>query len=273
MPAYEVSLFWVAVALYAAASALMPIALIFKKEKLFRPALNIAFIGFVIHGAGIILRWVMVGRGPYLGQYEVISSNSWMALAFFFMVVKQSPRLRIAGAFMFPVSLLTLGIAVLQSPAIKELPATFETYWLVLHILFTKLAYGSFVTAAAIGVLYLAKEKGLGGKRLAGLPGLDELDMLLYRFAALGFVLLTVMIAAGSIWANQAWGRYWAWDPIETWALICWLLYGLFLHLRVTYRWRGRKSAWFVILALPVLIFTLFGLPFVYKSIHNYYLQ
>jgi cytochrome c-type biogenesis protein CcsB len=273
MPVYEVSLFWVAVAFYAVASALLPFVFIFKKETLYRPALRIAFLGFVLHGTGILLRWVAVGRGPYLGQYEVISSNSWMALAFFFLVVRQSPRLRVAGVFMLPMSLLTLGIAVLQSPAIKELPATFETYWLVLHILFTKLAYGSFVTAAAIGVLYLVKENGLEFKRLSNLPSLRELDMLVYRFTALGFVLLTVMITAGSIWANQAWGRYWAWDPIETWALICWLLYGLFLHLRITYRWQGRKSAWFCVLALPVLIFTLFGLPFVYKSVHNYYLQ
>lgn len=81
------------------------------------------------------------------------------------------------------------------------------------------------------------------------------------------------MIVAGAIWANEAWGRYWAWDPIETWSLMTWLAYAAYLHSRLTLGWRGRRSAWFAVLALPLVVFTLVGVPLAYNSIHGAYIQ
>ena len=80
------------------------------------------------------------------------------------------------------------------------------------------------------------------------------------------------MIVAGAIWANEAWGRYWAWDPIETWSLISWIVYAAYLHTRLTLGWKGSKSAWFAVVALPVMAFTLIGVPLAYSSIHGAYL-
>jgi ABC-type transport system involved in cytochrome c biogenesis permease subunit len=87
-----------------------------------------------------------------------------------------------------------------------------------------------------------------------------------------GFIFLTVMIISGAIWANEAWGRYWGWDPIETWSLICWVLYAGYLHVRLTLGWSGRKAAWYAVIALPVVLFTLIGVPLIYRSIHGAYL-
>ncbi|MRR36421.1 c-type cytochrome biogenesis protein CcsB, partial [bacterium] len=100
----------------------------------------------------------------------------------------------------------------------------------------------------------------------------EVLDDLQFRFVSVGFVFLGIMIAAGAIWANEAWGRYWAWDPIETWSLISWVVYAAYLHARLTLGWRGRRSALFAMLALPVVVFALIGVPLVYQSIHGAYL-
>lgn len=107
---------------------------------------------------------------------------------------------------------------------------------------------------------------------LAKLPPPDTIDELSVKFVGVGFIFLSIMIAAGSIWANEAWGRYWGWDPIETWSLITWLVYAGYLHSRYTLGWRGRRSAWFAVAALPFILFTLFGVPSVYNSIHGAYL-
>jgi cytochrome c-type biogenesis protein CcsB len=108
---------------------------------------------------------------------------------------------------------------------------------------------------------------------LAKLPRQEILDDLSFRFVGFGFIVLGMMIAAGAIWANEAWGRYWGWDPIETWSLVSWLVYAAYLHTRLTLGWKGRRSAWFGALALPIVLFALIGVPIVYNSIHGAYLS
>lgn len=100
-------------------------------------------------------------------------------------------------------------------------------------------------------------------------PPLERLDDLAYRFVAFGFIFLGVMIVAGSIWAQQAWGRYWSWDPVETWSLVCWFLYGLFLHLRITFKFKGRRSAYLIIGVLVVSLIYHFGTTFITTTIHE----
>jgi len=102
------------------------------------------------------------------------------------------------------------------------------------------------------------------------LPSADVLDQLTYRTIAIGFPLLTLMIAAGAYWANRAWGSYWSWDPKETWAAITWLVYALYLHLRITRGWRGRRAAYFAILGFAVVMFTFFGVTYLLRGLHAY---
>jgi len=105
---------------------------------------------------------------------------------------------------------------------------------------------------------------------LGKLPATEKLDILIYRFSAFAFVMLGIMIASGAVWAYKAWGRYWGWDPIETWALISWLVYGLYLHLRITLGWKGRRAAWLALFAVVLVIFSFFGIPLVYPSVHEH---
>ncbi len=142
-------------------------------------------------------------------------------------------------------------------------------------MLFAKLCYGAFVAAFALAIVYLLRERGLSnrlGEVLEKLPRQEYIDDLTFKFVGIGFIFLGIMIAAGAIWANDAWGRYWAWDPIETWSLIAWLIYAAVLHARLTLGWKGRRFAWAAVLALPIVVFALIGVPIVYNSIHGAYI-
>jgi cytochrome c-type biogenesis protein CcsB len=102
------------------------------------------------------------------------------------------------------------------------------------------------------------------------LPTTDKLDRITYRTISLAFPLLTVTIATGAYWANQTWGSYWSWDPKETWAAITWLVYALYLHMRITVGWRGRRAAYFAIAGFAVVIFTFFGVTYLLRGLHAF---
>jgi len=176
-----------------------------------------------------------------------------------------------------PAAFLFIGMGVMASPEIRELPSSFKTYWLIVHIMFAKLAYGGAIIGTALSALYLWKGKkereGKVTKFYSRLPSLEVLDELAYAFIAFGFLMIGIMIIAGSIWANQAWGSYWSWDPVETWSLISWFFYGIYLHLRITFGWRGPRPAWFSVICVLVLIFALSGIGLFYDSAHSPYIK
>ncbi|MDA8212470.1 MAG: c-type cytochrome biogenesis protein CcsB [Clostridia bacterium] len=268
----EVILFWVAVGLYAGSTLLYLYSLVYGRDKYLRPATRVALSGIVPHSAALIIRWVRAGHGPYLTYYESFGAFSWFAVAFFLYLQYRNLKFRSLGIVVMPLSFIMIGLAVLSSPDILPLPATFATYWLIVHVIFAMIGYGATVLATAFGILYLLKQRkqqqGQEGGFWQRIPGLGSLDELSYQNLAFGFIALTIMIIAGAIWAKRSWGRYWGWDPIETWSLISWLVYGSYLHLRITYRWKGTRAAWFTIFALVVLVFHLFGLNLVYQGSH-----
>jgi cytochrome c-type biogenesis protein CcsB len=122
------------------------------------------------------------------------------------------------------------------------------------------------IVAGLLYLLLLWRRPGL--QRM--MPSADDLDRVTYKIICIAFPLLTLMIAAGAYWANQAWGSYWSWDPKETWAAITWLVYAGYLHMRVTRGWRGRRAAWFAILGFAVVIFTFFGVTYLLPGLHAY---
>jgi len=273
----EIILLWITVGLYALSTCFYVYSIAFQKEKYLKRATIIAGLGLVIHTVALGLRWVQAGHGPYMRRYEVYSSNVWIAIAMFLIAQYFRPSIRVLGSILMPVSFLLIGMAVMASPEIRTLPSTFKTYWLIVHILFAKLSYGSALIGTGLGVLYLIKEKKKEDDNLTEfykrMPKLEVLDELSYAFIGFGFLLLGIMIIAGSIWAKSAWGSYWGWDPVETWSLISWFVYGLYLHLRRTYGWKGKKAAWLAIGALGFLIFALFGVGLFYDSIHSPYIN
>jgi len=270
----QLILYWVAVGFCFVGTFFFIASLTFKKEHWLKHGISFSYLALLPLTAAIIARWMQTGHFPYWGPYEVFSSYAWGALLFYIVVQAWKPNLRIAGTVVLPAVLLMIGVAVMNSKEMEEVPKTFFTYWLWVHIFFAKLSYGSALISAALGLSYLVKsrqeEKGIINPLLAKLPPLEKIDHLIYQFIAFAFVMLGIMIASGAIWGYKAWGRYWGWDPIETWALISWLVYGLYLHLRIVMGWKGEKSAWFALFALVMVIFSFFGIPLFYDSIHEH---
>jgi ABC-type transport system involved in cytochrome c biogenesis permease subunit len=165
--------------------------------------------------------------------------------------------------FIVPVMLLMLGVGLNTKTEMIPLSPPYKSNWLFIHIGFSWFAWGCFVVATVCAVIYLLKKSEKPqGWFLSKFPDRGILDELMVRLVLFGFVCQGLMIAAGAIWAHQLWGRYWGWDPIETWSLICWLVYGVVLHLRLMLNWRGAKTAILVILALVTAIVYFWGIGF-----------
>ncbi len=271
----ETVLMWAAVASYAAGSILFAIGFVFLRPPATRYALAVSMLGLLPHLAAIGVRWVRAGHGPYLGFYEVVSALALTCVVALGVVVWRYRSLAPLGVVIMPVSFLMIGGAMLAPKTDFPVPPTLVSFWLAIHIAFAMLAYGAFIVSFALAAVYLLRERAAGrwAELSAKLPSQERVDELSFRFVALGVIFLATMIVAGAIWANEAWGRYWGWDPIETWSLISWLVYAAYLHLRLTLGWRGKRTAIVAMVALPVLVFALIGVPVFYNSIHGAYLK
>ncbi len=271
--AVEVTLHWVGVGLYIVAAVLFGNAVVFGHPQRLRWAKLAAAAGLVPHGAGIALRWVAVGHGPYMLKHEVLSSNAWIAVAFMLLFLARRPRWGAVGLVVMPVAVLSIALGLFANPQIRELPPSLRSVWLVFHITFAKLSAAAFLLSVATSVLLLLEWRPRPGSWLENLPPKDTLDGYTVRFIGFGFIFWTVTIAAGSIWANQSWGRYWGWDAIETWSLVAWLVYGTFLHARLFFRLRARATAWASIGCFAIFVLTILVLPFLIPSLHAAYFQ
>ena len=178
--------------------------------------------------------------------------------------------LRSLGAFVTPAALLLMGFAVDTFGVKGEVPIIFKSWWLVLHIGFAKLFAATPFLAAFCAIAYLVRARD--EKKLARLPPAERLDLYAHQFLLVSFLFLGVMIAAGSLWAHQSWGRYWGWDPIETSALVTWIAYGVILHFRVLHRWSGPRMAWLTLGGLVLCVLTAFLVTTMVPSIHDSYM-
>ena len=272
----ETVLMWAAVTVYTIGAILFVFGAVFKLQRVLSVALWVSLAGLVPHAAAIGLRWAAVGHGPYLGFYEVVSSYAFASVVALGLIIWIRRDLRYVGVFIMPVAVLLLGGAMLAPKSPLAITATLASYWLTIHVTFAKLSYTSFIASFALALVMIVRDRRARSGResavLSRLPSQSVLDDLSFRFIGVGFIFLTIMIVAGAIWANEAWGRYWGWDPIETWSLISWIVYAGYLHVRLTLGWRGSKAAWYAVVALPVMVFTLVGVPLAYSSIHGAYL-
>lgn len=266
---YEFISHWIAVILYILSTVFFAYAVFFQKEEKLDWGVRLAIFGLVPHSVALGLRWYVSGHGPYLLQHEGFSSIVWVVVVMFLIFSYKVPKLKGLGIIMMPTSLLMMASGILQTPGIERLPATFHSIWLWIHIGFTKLALGAMLIALGSAIFYLIKERKGEAGFYQKLPVLGVLDTCSFQFAGFGFVFWTITVVAGALWANEAWGRYWGWDPIETWSLITWLLFGINLHLRRFFGWHGKRAAWLMIVCFIFSIITLFVIPFVVDTIHT----
>lgn len=269
----ETTFHWTAVALYILSAAFFAYAVIFARSDRVRTACWLSAAGMAPHSAALIARWIEVGHGPYMMKYEVLSSNAWFAVLMLLVFLWRRPAWAPLALVALPASILMMGFGLFSSPEARSLPPSLRSMWLVFHVVFNKLAVGAFTLSLGSAIVLLRKMSGSSSRFLDRLPDIDALEAYTIRFVGFGFLFWTTTIGAGAIWANQSWGRYWGWDPIEVWSLVTWLCYGLLLHARLFFKIRAKTAAWGTIVCFAMSILTVFIFPFLFPSLHAAYFQ
>jgi cytochrome c-type biogenesis protein CcsB len=243
-------------------------------------AVALAAAGAAAHTIAVITRGLAVHRAPWGNMYEFVTALTCVA-AIFFLVAMIRYRAWSLGVFVMGAVVVTLGLAeTLIYTAPGDLVPALQSYWLDIHVTALTLATGVFFVAAVLGFVYLwvdrytrrvaAGQTGPDNGIVRRLPAIEQLDRLTYRTIVFGFPVWTFGVIAGAIWADQAWGRYWGWDPVETWAFITWVLYAAFLHASATAGWRGRRAHYVQLLGFASLIFNILVVQVFIAGMHSY---
>ena len=259
---------WAALVAYVLAGSIAIFGVVLQKRPE-RAVLLLAVCGLVLHTASILLRWQRLDHGPFVTMFEILSSNLWSLMLAFVIGYWRLPQVRPSAAVVMPILFLMMGWLLMTNPGEGHLPPTYHTVWLYIHIGFGKVFLGAVLVAVGLSGVILMRRTAFGSSRFQRLPEDGRLDELAYRCMALGFIFETLMLIAGAIWAQDAWGRYWAWDPLETWAFLTWLTLGASLHARVTYRLTPRTAALLVMAVFAVAFLTFFGVPFISQAPHK----
>jgi len=233
---------------------------------------------------GLMVRWretylvgLDVGHIPVSNLYEVFILFS-IITALLYLFYERRYQTRVLGGFVLLV--ISAAVAFLlwyafdrDAAGIQPLVPALQSYWMKIHVPANFIGYGAFALAAMVAVAYFVREnaehKASGGIAMT-LPTLDILDDLMYKSIALGFAFFTLATILGALWAAEAWGGYWSWDPKETWALIVWLNYAAWLHMRLTKGWRGKPMAAWAIVGLFVTLFAFLGVNMFLSGLHSY---
>lgn len=265
----DLTFFWLAVSLYGISTFSYIFGLIAKQDKLFTAGLFSAVAGFIPHVAVIAIRWSTTGISPFISISESIILGMFMTVLLFLVFQFSMKKMRPLGVLVMPVTFVLMGWAgTMIKEVASSLAPALQSGWIWVHIVGASAGFAAVLIAAGLGLLYLLKERNPAGG-YAKLPELGEIDNLGYRFVSGGFILYGLMMVSGCFWANQVKGTYWNWDPVEVWSLVSWLVYGIYLHLRVTFGWRGRKLAWYALVALFAMIVSYWGIPFTVETFHS----
>jgi len=227
----------------------------------------------ILQTLSLISRALLTGYAPVTSQHETIAFFAW-ATTLAYLSFRWRYTVKNFGAF---VSLLIFILLLISAAASREtapLVPALQSWWLPVHAGVSLVAYGFLALAFCGGLMYLLQEKELKTKRFgyffSRLPSLDALDQLNSHCLTAGFLFLTLGIITGTMWAHQAWGTYWQWDPKETWSLITWFIYLIQVHQRITVGWRGRRAAIMAVFGFCAVLFTLWGVTFLLGGVHSY---
>jgi cytochrome c-type biogenesis protein CcsB len=244
-------------------------------------AVALTILGVLLHAVSIGIRGLAVDAVPWSNMYEFASVAGIIGVIAFLGVLWKAPSIRPLGGFVLLPVVLTMFLAgtVLYSRAQPLVPAL-QSYWLAIHVSLAASSEGILLTSAVLTGLYLLRRRYEAAPAARGfwafrglasrLPSAATLDKVAYRAVAFAFPLYTVGVIAGAIWAEAAWGRYWGWDPKETWAFIAWVVYAGYLHARATAGWKGRVAAWINLLGFFAITFNFFVINIVVSGLHSY---
>lgn len=265
-------LFWLAALVYGVAFVCFAVALVFRRSRLRDRAALIAWLGFLAHTAVVSARWAQTGHPPFVSYFESMSASAWFGVLAYLLLQHWQPFLRATGAGVMPLVVILMGWAGTHPLGGETLPVSLQSFWLFIHAGFATAAVGCFLFAAGVAATRLYRQWKNGGADPAYFiaPG-DRYDEFNFRLVTLAFIFFSIEIVAGAIWADLAWGRYWAWDPIELWSLISWLVYAIYLHIySVWKKLRGAFLAWYAVVAFICVAFSFWGIRFLYSTLHTY---
>jgi cytochrome c-type biogenesis protein CcsB len=235
-----------------------------------RTAVALTLFGWVAHLATIITRGFAAHRVPWGNMYEFSTIVAFIVITAF-LVLLQRQKARWLGTFVLVPVVLYLGLAgtVLYVKAGPLVPAL-NSYWLKIHVVAAMTATAMFFVSGIVAITYLFKLRRPDGPLLSRLPDAASLDRLTYGLVAFAFPIWTFAVMAGAIWAEAAWGRYWGWDPKETWSFITWVIYAAYLHSRATAGWKGKRAAYFAVAAFGALIINYYVVNTFIVGLHSY---
>ncbi|MGW6918822.1 c-type cytochrome biogenesis protein CcsB [Kitasatospora sp. NPDC054939] len=250
-----------------------------------RIAVSLTVLGVLLHAAAVVARGLSVSRWPWGNMYEFSCAFALAMTASYLGLLAAKKKVRWLGLPVVLAVLLTLGVAVsVLYTESEELVPALHSYWLAIHVSTAIICGGALYAAFIATLLYLAKDSfdrrmaaglttgplGTSASIWRRLPAASTFDKLSYRINALVFPLWTFTIIAGAIWAEAAWGKYWEWDPKETWSFITWVAYACYLHARATAGWKGRKAAYLAVLAFACYLFNYYGVNIFVTGKHSY---
>jgi cytochrome c-type biogenesis protein CcsB len=270
-------LYFGAMALYAGAMLFFFAYFSYRGEGLRWLALSLAVPGAAIHLLAIVARGFADGHYPLANMYEYSSMLALVAVAVYLLIAARYQVAWLAGGLVLfvAIALMGIGYGLYQSP--EPLVPALQSYWLKIHVTSMMASSGVLVSSFVFASLYLAKDRSLNSKSwlhgsalAARLPSLETLDRLTFRAILLGFPICTFGTMAGAIWGEHAWGRWWGWDPKETWAAITWLVYAIYLHAHSLRGWRGRRTALIATAGFISIMITLYAVNLWIVGLHSY---
>nr|YP_010902637.1 heme attachment to plastid cytochrome c [Hypnea nidulans]WCH54492.1 heme attachment to plastid cytochrome c [Hypnea nidulans] len=242
-------------------------------------------------GCSLIIRWIYNGYFPLSNLYESLIFLTWV-LTFIHLIIEKQNNSKLIGAINIPICLFIIAFSsFVLPPEIKEaspLVPALRSNWLMMHVSIMMFSYGTLILGSLLSILFLiisttnkykfnknnlvydSKNNYKTYLLFNRLNLLESIDNLSYRIISLGFPMLTIGIIAGAVWANEAWGSYWSWDPKETWALITWIIFATYLHARLSKSWEGEKPAILASLGFIIVWICYLGVNFLGKGLHSY---
>ena len=243
-------------------------------------AMGLTVLGALTQAGVLVSRGLATDRLPWGNMYEFATATVLVAVVAYVVLAVRAPGLRHLGLFVLaPVVLSLVLIGLFLYAQAGPLVAALRSYWLAIHVSTAIIGFGIFFVSGIASIMFLVRSRYEG--RLADgaapesgivsrLPAAAALDRVAHRTVVFGFPIWTFAVIAGAIWAEAAWGRFWGWDPKETWAFIAWVVYAAYLHARTTAGWRGRPAAWVNVVGLAVMIFNLLFVNMVSTGLHSY---
>lgn len=245
-----------------------------RRTKALGIAMSTTTVGLLLHLCAVVTRGLAAGRVPWANMYEFTVTGTFAAVLVF-VGVQLFKEIRYIGVIVtfLVITFLMVAMQAFHLEADSVQPAL-QRYWLVIHVGVAVFATGVFTVAFAVSALQLLRDSYDNGKITWGwlsvLPSPERLEALSFRVNAIGFVMWTFTIIGGAIWADEAWGRAWGWDPKETWSFVIWIVYAAYLHARTTRGWSGRRAAWFVIIGYVCVLMNFTVVNYVFSGKHSY---